>query len=242
MVKIKVDVERLLAWAFREELPKGYRDSMGTGIGSSSSVSPMFRLAGLGTTIDESMREPGFPEALGAPHPDAFMIESAVNNLPDVGMDWRNSRESIMGHLAPYAPLDHPALVNLNFELAGLVATHARMGSRPIWDLGPVSLHRVTGKNGKPVVQFLEDGKLVNGLTAGRRYGEGARCPLELDPLGPEIAFARGEYAAWRSGLERVRDSLLRFGLHGHIVTGPIAAAEPWITGPEHKGRIFRSP
>lgn len=62
------------AAAYRDELPK-------RGAGASAGVSPMFSLIALGTVIDSGGREPGFPAALGEPHPDAVTIEAAVQAL-----------------------------------------------------------------------------------------------------------------------------------------------------------------
>lgn len=237
-----IDVEDLLRWAYRDELPKGYRgDSLASP--GWASISPMFRSAALGTSVDWS-REPGLPMAMGdEPHPDAILAESAVGRLEDVGLDWAASREPLMGHLAPYVDLNDPALTYLSFQAGALVAMHARMGTRPQWDLGEPKLLRINSKNNKARVQFLDDDgvTLIDGLTAGRRYGPGARCPLRLEPLGAEIAFARAEYAAWRAGLCRVTMILENWDLRDHRARPPRAAAEPWAYDDEPKTRILRA-
>jgi len=239
--KIQVDVEKLLQWAYREELPKGYGQGEG-GWNDPSSISPMFRVADLGTRVDAWSQDPGFPEALGGiPHPDALIVECVVNRLGEVGLDWKQSRERLMGHLAPYVSIDHPAMAYLSLNVSALVTIHARMGTRPQWDMGPVKIKRSNGKNGKPIVQYIDDdGYLVDGMTAGRRYGPEARCPVQLDPPGPDIAFARAEYFAWRSGLARVKATLDTWKLNQHIAVGPAAAAEPWAHDDERRSRILR--
>ncbi|MDB5579799.1 MAG: hypothetical protein JWR80_4975, partial [Bradyrhizobium sp.] len=46
--KRQVDIEKLLHWAFRDELPKKEMSWS-----SASGMSPMFRLADLGTRVDD---------------------------------------------------------------------------------------------------------------------------------------------------------------------------------------------
>ena len=230
-----VEIEKLLQWAYRDELPKR-SDTAAIGI------SPMFRLADLGTRVDDWSVDPGFPAALGAPHPDALLIDAAVNRLPELGLDWNRSRSHVIPDLLHWVGPDDPILSAMTFQPAGLLALHARMAMRPVWDLGPVQVLRVMGKNGKPVVQYLDDfGELVDGRTSGRHYGPGARCPLRLDPPAHEIAYARAEYLVWRDALEQVRQRLCAWNLHDHRPLPPLAAAEPWFRDTEPKPRILQS-
>lgn len=229
--KIKIDIERLLTWAYRDELPK---QTVG-------GLTGWERLTFLGTNVDESSRETSYPVALGPPHPDALIVDHVVRGLEDVMFKWRDLRKRLMGHLAPYAAEDDPACSAMRFSAEALVRHHAIMGSRPIWHLGPVSLLRIQEKNNKPRVQYLDDsGKLVNGLTSGRRYGPMARCPLRLDPAGAEIACARAEYLVWRVGLIEVKQRCESWGLREHQVTGPVAAEEPWRIDTEIRARKSR--
>src|SRR5258706_11880489 len=92
-----LDIETALRWAYRDELPK--RDhtavpkhalnervwSPYTRPADFPEVSPSFREATgggpSGGYADGWSRDPGFPAALGEPHPDAFAIEAAVKGL-----------------------------------------------------------------------------------------------------------------------------------------------------------------
>lgn len=243
MNKKSETIERLVQWAYREELPKGYERG-GEGYASAaSSVSPMFRLADLGTRVDEWATEPGFPAAMGQPHPDSLMIDAAVIRLPDVGLDWARSRPRLMHDLKDWVSPTDPILSAMSFQPAALVMVHAKMGTRPIWDLGKPKVIRVNGKNGKPIVQYIDEetGDLIEGRTTGRHYGPGARCPLKLDPEPREIACARAEYVVWQQALVQLANTLRAWNLHDHVVLPPTAAPEPWIADPEPKPRILRS-
>ncbi len=199
------DIEKLLHWAFRDELPKKRFAENGPGF-----ISPMFRLADLGTRVDESPGEPGFPAALGEPHDDAVTIGAAVEALDDVAVDWPSSRPLIMGPHAGLLADDDPALARLVIGTVGLVALHARMGTRPRWDtpqLGPL-----IRRNGKPTVQYVDAaGQVVEG-TPGRHYGLSARCPLQWYPAPRQVAYDRMEYWVWLEALdllsERLTDAL----------------------------------
>lgn len=230
MGKRPVDIEQLLQWAYRDELPKR---AIGGLTGWEKTIY-------LGTSVDEGNFESGFPVALGPPHPDALLIDYAVRSLSDVTMLWEHECAGIMGNLAAYVEADDPVLRRMQFSPACLVTAHARMGTRPRWDLGPARLRPMFGRNNKPVVR---------GITAGRRYQEGAYCPLELelagttrlltgDSIAREIACARAEYLIWRRALgELAAES---WDLRDHVAQLPRAAERPWITDTEQKHRVLR--
>jgi hypothetical protein len=218
--KRRLDVEKLLQWAYRDELPKQ----------TTGDLTGWERLILLGTNVDVSDREAALPIALGPPHPDALLIDHAVRQLPPVKLNWARMAKALMGHLLPYAPQTDPCIQRLATSPAALVVSHAIMGSRPPWDLGPCVLRRILGKNGKPV---------VDGITAGRRYGAGASCPLQLEPEGAEIISARFEYAAWHTALVSLANE--SWNMREHVALPPRAAPAPWITGPEPTSRILRT-
>lgn len=218
----RVDTEKLLQWAFRDELPKD-QDRRGGG----PDISPMFRLADLGTRVDDWSAEPGFPRALGAPHPDALEIEAAVLSLADAVIDWPATRRSAIGPVAGLLADDEPGLARLTIGIPGLVAMHARMGTRPRWDMTPLP-EPVIGRNGKPVVRFLgADGRAVEGRR-GRHYGPQAHCPLMWFPAPREAAFARIEYSIWWQALDTLADHLAG-RLADHAPLPPAAHPSPWI-------------
>lgn len=192
-----------------------------------SYVSPLSRLVALGTNIDETAGEPGFPAALGEPHPDALTIERLVMSLEDAVIDWPATRASLLGPLAGLLDDNEPTLARLTIGTVGLVAMHARLGTRPHWKLWPEPKPRI-GRNGKPIVQFLDEAeRLVEGRKA-RHYGPGARCPLEWFPAPREAAFVRIEYSIWWQALDTLADALVG-ELEGHIALPPALHPSPWM-------------
>lgn len=218
----RVDTKTLLQWAFRNELPKDARSQAFAG----GAVSPGFQLADLGTRVDDWSHEPGFPAALGPPHPDALAVEAAVLALEDVAVDWPGTRALLMDELGGLLDDRDPALSHLTVGLSGLVALHARMGTRPRWNYGPLP-EPVVGRNGKPAVQFLDDkGRLVDGRR-GRHYGPGARCPLMWFPAAREAAYARIEYWLWAEALDELAPALVG-ALAEHEALAPRLDRAPW--------------
>src|SRR5258708_38814561 len=81
-----LDIEAALRWAYRDELPKrqhgGRYDTRNlTGMMSDPAGAELVRRDA--QDDDDRCREPGFPAALGDPHPDSVVIESAVKHLGD---------------------------------------------------------------------------------------------------------------------------------------------------------------
>lgn len=224
--KVEIDIERLLQWAFRDELPK--QSVEGTW---GYSVSPMFRLAALGVSVDESSGEPGFPYALGGPHADALVVGKYVESLGPDAINWPASRANVMGDLAELVSDNDPTLSALIIQLPGLVGMHAKMGTRPHQSSRPLP-HPIVGNNGKPIVQYIDDqGRLVEGRTKSRHYGTAARCPLRWFPIPREIAFERLEYIVWYDAIARLAAALSKPGiLSDYFPVPPAAPARPWET------------
>src|SRR5258708_35261276 len=93
-----LDIEYALRWAYRDELPKQHAPPRRLGTHTQErvwspytfpagypEVSPSFREATgggpSGGYADGWSRDPGFPQALGEPHPDALTMEAAVKGL-----------------------------------------------------------------------------------------------------------------------------------------------------------------
>jgi hypothetical protein len=240
--KRELDIETLLKWTYRDELPKDARRELtierSSRVLGLPSMSPMFRLADLGTTIDDWSREPGFPEILGPPHPDALLVRRAVERLDDeesasntrqgYRIDWRSARKYLMGPLTPLVSRDDPSLSNARIGRAGLVTTHATMGTRPDWGRITPLPNRVLNANGSPLVEILLDrGGWVPRNRKAHQRGSRLRCRLFWEPDPRTIAFKRIEYAVW---IRALVDLVLE--LHGrledHVVLMPRAPVEPW--------------
>lgn len=211
-MKKELDVELLLRWAYRDELPKK----------GAVETSPGWDAIGLGGPIDDD----GFrlPAYLGEPHPDALIVERVVNAIESsVVIDMAESLTMLLPDLGAYA-----STASWNWgrphNPKALMIMHARMGTRPDWATEPPRLVRVQGGNGKPV---------VNGVRPGGRYDIGACCPLRLDPSLDLIVSGRSEYAVWRHFLDVICESLAGWTLREHAVRPAKAAHEPWVTGRE---------
>lgn len=232
-----LDIEEVLTWAFRHELPKRRDGDRGPRLGYAP-VCPMFKHADLGTRVENFSREPGMPAALGDPHPDALAVEAAVTDLA------RFAEHRFSGSLGllTYLPQDldeHAAIAAAMEQVVGTVQVHARLGSRPTFASSPIPAALV-GSNGKPIIYILRtemragaDGimrpKLIEERTnavAKDRYPKGAYCPLHWDDVGA-ILRERAAYAAWWAAID-----LLAHELAGKLdtiaVLAPAAAQRPW--------------
>lgn len=221
MAKELVDIEKLLTWAYRDELPK---QAVGGLTGWESSIL-------LGTVVDDDSRpdyEARLPVSLGPPHPDALTLDYAVRSLPSVRVNWMRDRDRLLGPLAAYVGDRDPIARGMETSPGPLLQHHAIMRTRPSWDLGAPRLTRIIGPNGKP---------RVTGVTPKGRYVPGAGCPLRLDPPAPDIARARWEYRVWY-------DALVMMASGGWIGQDfapqqPCAPAAPWIASEERNPRIL---
>lgn len=253
--KLKIDIERLLSWAYREELPK--KELAVTGDTTSwDSVDRFLGYGGVEVDRDpwelhlQSQRYAG----VGKPHEDALALSHIVSSLDDVTIQWPAAARILLDDMAPYMTGQAEFLIRkLCSQPAGLVRAHARMGTRPVWDVfwqfGPVIL-----KNNHKLVQYVNrHGKVVDCTSGQRDYLRGGRSPLRLYLGRPgdrdrlmdkvataEIVSARFEYFVWHSALrEIVRLTKGSWALKDHEPTGPTAAQAPWLTGAERKSRVL---
>src|SRR5437660_500781 len=159
----EVEIERLLQWAFREELPK-------RGIGTlANRWDHVTDYGDRGFTMIDD--EPGFPAAMGVPHVDADTIARAVDGLSDqVALDWREYRGLLLADIIGIAPRED-VLAGRVFSESALVASFARMGERPRWNVGLPQPQAVTRRG---VVMLF-------GKSEGReRYSAGSHCAVQF--------------------------------------------------------------
>lgn len=213
----KLDVEALLRWAYRDELPRRIGWSGGGG-----AVAPGFQFADLGCRVDDWSHEPGFPVAMmGEPHRDAVAVEAAVNALCTFGIEWPMARDWLAPDCGRFLADDEIMLAAMSFDLRTLVACRARIGERPDWRADPWRARRTIGPRNKPVVL---------GITRQGRYEVGACCPLIIEPDPREVVADRAVYSAWYEALVMLASDLANH-LDAHIVTPPAAPARPWVDG-----------
>lgn len=244
-----VDVELLLRWAYRDELPKR-QISSAEGIWRDMALGRVGRVDGGESTAQRYA-------SFGLPHPDADRIESAVADLPMMVIDWEESLSALMGDLAgllsvndlrreqeergritqsswpakTYSKTERRAqAVNKprdvifvgSIDIGALVASHAKQGTRPRWYGGPVACHPTPSRN--------DPGRtMIIGECRGKNlYSTGSCCPLTWRPSLLTIATARADYRAWWRGMAMLAESL---NLAEHVALPTAAPEFPWLDG-----------
>lgn len=248
-IKRKLDIEAALRWCFRDEIPK--RGSIGSPIGSSWHL--VTKVGQHGTMIDDPMSEPGFPAALGDPHPDALAIEEAVKGLGAI-LEAELDDDSLMTGLEGFS-IDATALVERAMRsLPALVSIHARLGNRP--SCGGLPSFTTFKENGNVVIlrsepyfvptkwatsidkrgrrseKAVEYAELSSEVRVSRIrtgvYPEGSYCALMWEPSPESIVRDRAEYAAWWAALDYLTDELAG-RLDTITVTSLTAPQRPWL-------------
>lgn len=241
-----LDIEQVLEWLFRDQLPRR-RDEGDDHRPGFPSVSPMFRHADLGGRIDSWAREPGHPLAMGEIHPDALIVEQAVLALEKfIDHDYVAAAELAGDDLGIATGLDESvdqaaAMARAGRAIVTLVVVNAKLNRRPIFSLptaGPKNLG-----NGKPQVvreetrrwPKLAGGEAVETILvpapmkdAARGYPDGAFCPVVYDPDAQEMLLERAEYAVWWAALHYLA-SELEGKLETISVLSPSAPQRPWV-------------
>lgn len=252
----ELDVEKLLQWAYREELPKRITSASG------SSWDRLSQYGSLGGINPKDHNMPQRYAHVGEPHPDALRIEYEVAQLPELIIDWPDSTEAILGELAPLVainqlhkpdPVPGPTtrsgwrtkggqwrsrenrprdmiLVN-RLNTAALITMHAAKGTRPDWaDEHPQPMYIQADRRppGTPAV--------VGDCRGRNLYATGSYCPLRWEPSPLSIAQLRADYWCWYRGLERLTEQL---ELEDYIALPPAAPGMPWWGEREPPRRIF---
>jgi len=252
-MKRKVNVEWLVRWAVREELPKG----------RPVSTPPAHLLHQARTRDLAAALSPGrraqvdqFGFVPGAPHEDALRVKDALAALPHhAHFDDRQEVAGLLGHLAAIASLD--AVLAMRFNPRGLVLSHAAMGTRPSWEFSQPTPRSVQvpfydargARRERPLVRGVDAAGNVVDLVPNDNRGRKAMTQGVYDlamwprsvlawgePSPVEIAEHRAQYLAYFDALEMVRGalSLAEFD----VVAAPLAR-RPWISGQVAPSRVL---
>jgi hypothetical protein len=231
-MKKKIDIEKLLQWAFREELPKGHAVE-------ASAWSLIETFGQLGARVDVSARgssSGGLGFVPGEPHPDALAVAAAVRSM---SREHRFSKTDCAGLLGDYAGVGElaiGAMAGVAFNLRALIIRCAALGAPMVWDIGVPRLCRVTRLDNQHAIVFgLDDAGQLIELRSDKkgRYpiGSAPRCHLEwTEPSIEQLLETRAEYAAWRHALASLALDLAN-RLGDIEATGPLRPADPWLTG-----------
>jgi hypothetical protein len=223
MAKRSVEVEKLLHWAYRDELSKRATSSAE---GIWDHIEEYGQNGGIDPGHGAAQRYPHF----GLPHPDAEKIEKAVGALADQCIDLEASRDGLMGDLAQLL-VRRDVLAVKTLRTTALVTMHAYRGDRPDWcPSGPRAywIEATHGPRGRP--------QIVGECRGKNLYTAGSYCPLQWDPSPLAIALERLDYVAWWRGLRELSETL---ELDAHQALPPAAPELPWFDK-KPPGRIFR--
>jgi hypothetical protein len=233
-MKKSIDIEKLLQWAIRDELPKGQ-------LVSASPWDIISQFGALGTVVQTSgYHGDGLGIVAGEPHDDALAVADAVKALErDAGFVDLPDVLALFGALEPIAG-DAPGLLMMaTFDPQSLVLSCATQGTRPKWSF-PLPTPRqmfapsITGRP-RAIVNGLDRGEVVE-LKANRKTG---KYPLGMSPRSPilwhepsvlHVAECRAEWVTWHGALNR-----LAVGLAGKLKAFEVAPTTlplmPWLTG-----------
>lgn len=241
IVKTKIDIEKLVQWAVREELPKGQAVS-------ASPWQVISQYCALGTRVDVSGHGDGLGFLGGEPHPDALIVGAAIRALDQFArFADRVEVLPLFGDLVEIAGHAPEAIMSASFDPRSIVISSATQGTRPKWKFDQPCARQVFVEtlNERGEVRAMP---LVHGLDAegyeiaikknrGRarmRDGEfnasmRPRSPIEWhDPAPLSVAHSRAEWLAWHGALTSLAHDLAD-ALREYAPTAPALPLMPWL-------------
>lgn len=204
--------------------------------------SPLLRIVTLGTPIDAWARKPGFPVALGDPHPDALKIEAAVARLG--GADLAHNPAEYGAELAGLVPeYDRYGKAALQ-RVAECVVIRAKLADRPNLGEAPTPSACTSPVNGKIAVRRLSPRQdaapastdLPTKAIRKDVYAPGAYCGLQWSPDPKEVLRDRAEYLVWWLALAWLTGELQ--DLESRTIAGPAAPRRPWAEPKQHRAPV----
>lgn len=245
MTQKRIDIEKLVQWTLREELPKGRPVSV-------SSWELVMSYGALGARVQTSgpTSSDAFGFVPGAPHEDAERVAGAIRNLPRAQkIDSESAARELFGAWSPIAEGFIGSLMAGIFNAQAIVISKGTIGGRPKWDFEHPTPYPVSIQF-RDNVGSLRERKLVEGLDADgalvalkpnqgkavklRGMYDFAACPRSplhwSDPGLLAVGHARAEYVFWHQALCGLVEALA-----GKLVEfepiAPAARPRPWITG-----------
>lgn len=254
--KVEMDIEKLLQWAYRDELSKR-QTSAAEGIWD--------RIREDGRLGVERGRGGGAQRYahFGLPDRDAEEIERRVGELEDTVIDWAQSFEAVAADLSGLITVNdmtrrkpQERVPNVSWGKAGDKALRAWWGAeglgeskyrpRDVLMVGGISTKmlvtshaiqatRPDWREEPPKPQMVQAVKgpyaMVVGECRGRNlYTTGSHCPLRYEPSPISILQSRADYLAWHDGLVRLVAAL---DLEKFKPLPPKAPQIPWFDDEE---------
>lgn len=252
----RIDIETLLTWAYRQELPKAGSGTV-SGVVTQSGWGKMNDFTELLTLVDSCNHYGCVPDysAESEPHPDAVIVGRAVKAMADVSFEAGEGWD-VLGEVrvdgeplsdAERADCHHRgvalALDTRPGRMPGLIVRSAMLGKAPGWgDHGEVARRPVTGPNGaarwfRRAERTAGEGREpvvieIDGYDRRRqRPFPGAYRKTALSPDPARLVADRLDYQAYVYGLADLT-ARLQSGGHGaladHEVEGSSLPLFPW--------------
>lgn len=250
-MKTAIDIEKLVQWAMRDELPKGQAVA-------ASPWDMITQYAALGVRVQTSgFNGDGFGFTPGAPHADALIVADAIGAIGTVAtFDHADEVLPLFGDLAPIAGNAVDGVMSASFDPRSIVISNATMGTRPKWKFDEPTAYQMFSEfrddagaiRRRPLVHGVDAAGDVVAILPNRgravardgmySYAMAPRSPLDWQcPSMLHVGDCRAEYVAWHGALVQ-----LVADLDGKLAefqpTPPAAAALPWITGPTPVSRV----
>ncbi len=241
-MKAAIDIEKLVQWAIREELPKGRPVSadIGFAIGRRP-IRPGSIARSFGRTPTADIWSMGYVS--GEPCADARRVADAIGSLDtEVRLSSRSEALRLFGEFGSIAGDAVAAIMSSTFNPQAIVVNNAAQGKRPNWRFdAPSPYQRFVPTHGRPrplVYGIDSAGDLIelkrNEGRARKRDGEytlalSPQSPLEwCDPSPLAIAEARAEYVAWYCAINTLALRLAS-KLDAFEPLRSAAAPTPWL-------------
>lgn len=256
-MKRSIDIEKLLQWAVRDELPKGsaVTDDIG-GI-----IARRFRRREPGGIAASLRRSPDTTSVCmgfvpGAPHQDALRVCDALHAISDFArLTERAEVMPLFGNLAGIAGEAVDAILAASFNPRSLVISMATQSMRPRWQFEQPTPARMMlpyrdaagAMRERPLVHGTDAAGDIVYLQPGRTAKARGVYDLAMSPRSPinwhspsmiTVGHARAEYFAWHSALVQLARALAG-QLAEYEPMPPAVRPMPWLTGQAPASRVL---
>lgn len=246
-MKTKIDIEKLLQWAMRDELPKGQAVA-------ATPWDVITRYCALGVRVDVSRHGDGLGFVSGEPSADALRVADAIRAL-DTEASFADIEEVLPLFEDDIAGIAREAarmIARSVFDPRSIVISCAVRGARPQWKFEHPTPYQmfapaITGKPRAIVYGIDAHGDLVEmkanrGRKAMRELYDIERAPRSPlnwhDPSPLHIGECRAEWVTWHHALVKLARDLA--GALGEFeVMPPALPLRPWAAVGIAEPRIF---
>lgn len=244
-MKRAIDIEKLLIWAYREELPKReHRQLLGV---SNYELVSNYAAEMCETVSDGRTLGNRYWQLYGdGPHPDALLVEAAVKALDGFTPVLHEDPQTLFSDMPEEVQAEaETALGRYHVEIVPLVIRCASMGRRPDWRTDtPVRVAwKPEGSSGHPPYfmsvevkgplgkTFIEEHRVLRDPKT-RRPPAGAYHKMVWQPEPWAAIDGRADWLIWLAALSLLTESLA-CTLKDFEATPPMIFQRPWECGKE---------